>query len=113
MGQAMGEHQAFVADALVAEAQARAGGLDDLGPGPYPEPLARFVHSLNGEARLNDVGRYMARERILLHTANRLHYVEDRKRFPDIADVRIEKPVFIVGLPRTGTTILHDILDQD
>jgi hypothetical protein len=109
----MGEHQAFVADALVAEARARAGGLDDLGPGPFLEPLARFVDSLNSEARLNEVGRYMARERILLHTVNRLHYVEDRKRFPAIADVTIEKPVFIVGLPRTGTTILHDILDQD
>ena len=39
--------------------------------------------------------------------------MEDRKRFPEIADVAIERPVFIVGLPRTGTTILHDILDQD
>jgi hypothetical protein len=103
----------LVADALVAEAQDRAGGLTDLGPGPYLEPLGRFVDSLNAEARLNDVGRYMARERILLHTVNRLHYVEDRVRNPAIADVAIERPVFIVGLPRTGTTILHDILAQD
>jgi len=68
---------------------------------------------LNADARLNAVGRYIATERILLHTVNRLNYVEDRKRFPAIADVGIEKPVFIVGLPRTGTTILHDILAQD
>jgi hypothetical protein len=59
------------------------------------------------------VGRLIARERALGHTVNRLNYVDDRKRFPAIADERIEAPVFIVGFPRTGTTILHDILAQD
>ncbi len=103
----------FEVEPLVEEAQQRAEGLDDLGAGPYVEPLGLFVDSLNEEARLNQVGEYIARERILLHTVNRLHYVEDRKRYPGIADVQIERPVFIIGLPRTGTTILHDILDQD
>jgi len=103
----------FEVEPLVEEAQQRAGGLDDLGAGPYVEPLGLFVDSLNEEARLNQIGEYIARERILLHTVNRLHYVEDRKRYPGIADVQIERPVFIIGLPRTGTTILHDILDQD
>lgn len=103
----------FEVEPLVEEAQQRAGGLDDLGAGPYVEPLGLFVDSLNEEARLNQIGEYIAQERILLHTVNRLHYVEDRKRHPGIADVQIERPVFIIGLPRTGTTILHDILDQD
>ena len=44
---------------------------------------------------------------------NRLNYVNDRKRFPAIAGERIVAPVFIIGFPRTGTTILHDILAQD
>ncbi len=109
----MSRNQDLVVEDLVVEAQERTGGLDDFGSDPYVEPLARFVDSLNTEARLNDVGRFMAKARVLLHTVNRLHYVEDRKRFPAIADVTIEKPVFIVGMPRTGTTILHDILDQD
>lgn len=109
----MHEGEVFAVEPLLAEATARAGGLTDLGDGPYVEPLGIFVASLNDEARLNDVGRFLARERILLHTVNRLHYVEDRKRNPGIADVEIVKPVFIVGLPRTGTTILHDILNQD
>jgi hypothetical protein len=107
------DEREFHTDALVREAHERTGGLEDLGDGPYLEGLGRFVESLNGEARLNDVGRFMAKERMLLHTVNRLAYVEDRKRHPEIAQVGIEKPVFIVGLPRTGTTILHDILDQD
>lgn len=109
----MANGKTFEVEPLVEEAQQRAEGLDDLGTGPYVEPLGLFVDSLNEEARLNQIGEYIARERILLHTVNRLHYVEDRKRYPGIADVQIERPVFIIGLPRTGTTILHDILDQD
>jgi hypothetical protein len=103
----------FVVEPLVAEGQARAGGLTDFGPGPFVDPLAIFVESLNRDARLNDVGRYIAKERILLHIVNRLQYAEDRKRYPGIAQVNVERPVFIIGLPRTGTTILHDILAQD
>jgi hypothetical protein len=109
----MADLEQFHAGALLAEAQERTGGLEDLGDGPFLEGLERFADSLDRDAKLNDVGRYMAKERALLHTVNRLRYTEDRKRHPAISDVTIEKPVFIIGLPRTGTTILHDILDQD
>jgi hypothetical protein len=100
-------------DALIEEATRRAGGLRDLGTGPYLEPMKRLIASLSGEAQLNAIGRAIARERILGHTVSRLQYVEDRKRFPEIAKQEITRPVFIIGLPRTGTTILHDILAQD
>ncbi len=100
-------------DALLSEASERAGGLHDLGEGPYLDGLNRLVDSLENEARLTPIGRVIGRERILGHTVSRLQYVDDRKRFPEIAAQKIEKPVFIVGLPRTGTTILHDILAQD
>jgi hypothetical protein len=98
---------------LLSEAHSRSGGLDDLGAGPFLEPLGRLVESLEGEARLNTIGRVIARERILSHTVNRLGYTNDRKQFPEIASQEIVKPIFIIGLPRTGTTILHDILAQD
>lgn len=100
-------------DELLAEATQRTGGLTDLGPAYFVENLARFIPSLETEARLNTLGRVIAKERILGHTVSRLHYVNDRKRFPEIAKQQIVKPVFIIGLPRTGTTILHDILAQD
>jgi hypothetical protein len=103
----------FDRDALLAQGQERAGGLTELGPGEFLEGLDRFVDSLNRDGRLNDAGRYIAQERILLHVKNRLQYVRDRERYPEIAQVDVVKPVFIVGLPRTGTTILHDILNQD
>jgi hypothetical protein len=104
---------AFDRDVLLAKGVDRAGGLTELGAGQFLEGMGRFVDSLNAEARLNDIGRLVAEERILLHVVNRLNYVNDRKQYPGIADVEVVKPVFIVGLPRTGTTILHDILNQD
>ena len=103
----------FEVDDIFTEASQRTGGLDDLGDGPFVEPLGRFLDSLNRDARLNDLGELIARERALLHAVNRLNYVNDRKRFPEIADEKIVSPVFIIGFPRTGTTILHDILAQD
>jgi hypothetical protein len=103
----------FEVSAVVAEGARRTGGLDDFGEGPFLEPMALFLESLEREARLSEIGRLIAQERVLLHTVNRLNYVNDRKRFPAIADERIVAPVFIIGFPRTGTTILHDILAQD
>jgi len=103
----------FEVGPLVAEASRRTGGLDDFGEGPFLEPMALFLESLEREAQLNEMGRVIARERVLLHTVNRLDYVHDRQQFPGIADERIVAPVFIIGFPRTGTTILHDILAQD
>ncbi len=103
----------FDRDTLLAKGQERTGGLTDLGTGQFLEGMGRFVDSLNAEARLNDIGRFIAEERVLLHVVNRLHYVHDREQYPEIAAVDVVKPVFIIGLPRTGTTILHDILNQD
>ena len=103
----------FNVDTLLEEARTRTNGLDDFGEGPFLQPLGLFVDSLENEAMLNPIGKWIAKERCLGHIVNRLHYVNDRKRFPDIAKQNIEKPVFIIGFPRTGTTILHDILAQD
>lgn len=102
-------------DAILAESIRRADGRDDLGDGSefFLEGLGRFMDSLHSDARLNPTGEFIASERALLHTVNRLDYTADRALFPEIAGQRIEKPVFIIGMPRTGTTILHDILARD
>ena len=100
------------ADDLLAEASGRAGGLTDTGD-DLTVPLTYFADSLAAEGRLTEFGELVARERILLHLVNRLNYVEDRKKYAEIAEQRVERPVFIIGFPRTGTTILHDILAKD
>lgn len=102
-------------DWMLEEASRRTGGLTDLGDDAdvYLEGLGRVLGSLRTESSLNELGHLIARERMLGHTVNRLGYVDDRKTDPAVAAQEIEKPVFIIGMPRTGTTILHDILAQD
>jgi hypothetical protein len=75
MSSASGD-ESFTVEAILAEAGRRTGGLDDLGDGPFVEPLALFLESLHREARLNEIGRVIASERALGHTVNRLNYVK-------------------------------------
>ena len=59
------------------------------------------------------LGRLALRQECLRLLSNRLHMQEDLQRCPRIAHTPIKKPLVIVGLPRTGTTVLHHLLAQD
>ena len=100
-------------DSILEEASRRAGGLTDTGEAQFSEGLRRLSDSLEREGRLTPIGRLIARERAILSTVNRLNYLEDRRKYPSIADEKVVAPVVVVGMPRTGSTILHDILAQD
>lgn len=54
-----------------------------------------------------------AAQRLLQLLSIRLHLVEDQLRHPEILAGKIERPLVIIGLPRTGTTILYDLLALD
>lgn len=103
----------LTADALLETAR-RNTGLADFGDdADWREGFERLLASLNEEARLNAVGRLIAFHELLRHLENRLRVTDDIKRNPEILDVEIVKPLFMVGLPRTGSTIMHDLLAQD
>jgi hypothetical protein len=87
--------------------------LDDFGPDDFFEPLSRLLESCERDARLNLVGRIALRADILHCLRNRLLLQRDRDAHPGIATEKIQSPLFIVGLPRTGTTILHTLLMAD
>ncbi len=97
----------------VIAAARRATGLDDFGGEEFREPLRRVVDGCEREARLTAIGRIAARSDIVSLLANRLRLVEDRKRHPAIAGEAIRRPLFILGLPRTGSTLLHHLLARD
>jgi len=97
----------------LAAAACRRTGLEDFGDGAFREPLALVVRSLDTEARLNLIGRIAARQDILRLLSNRLKMVEDARRHPEITSGAIRRPIFVTGLPRTGTTLLHGLLAQD
>jgi hypothetical protein len=97
---------------LVEEAVA-ATGEDDFGDPAWQEGLDILLDSLVEEARLNDLGVEIASAEMANYLANRLAITAWRRHHPDVADGAIERPIFIVGQPRTGTTILFDLLAQD
>ena len=99
-------------EALVDEAVRRTG-LGDFGGDSWREGFEIFVEALNAEARLNLVGRVLARSDILNWLENLLLLADTRKRHVAIGGVSIERPIFITGLPRTGTSILHELLGRD
>jgi hypothetical protein len=87
--------------------------LEDFGDEAFRRPLGILLQSFEKDADLNLVGRICVHSEILRMLCNRLRMVEDRKRRPDIADERIRRPLFITGLPRSGSTFLHTLMAQD
>jgi hypothetical protein len=88
-------------------------GEDDFGESTWEEGLDVLLDSLVNEARLNDIGVEIAVGDVNGYLGNRLAINAWRRDHPEVADGTIEKPLVIVGQPRTGTTILHDLLAQD
>jgi len=99
-------------DALVAEANAKAGrsGFTDES---FREPLARLAAALDREANLSDVGRATQHARLVESLVMRHVLEEHEARHPEIRREEIAGPLVIVGLARTGTTMLHRLLSAD
>ena len=88
-------------------------GLKDFGEKEFREPLAVLVMSLDKEADLNTAGRQMHYQRILNSLKNRLRMQQWIKQNPEILAESLLPPVVIVGLTRTGTTLMHRLLACD
>jgi len=88
-------------------------GLSNFGEWPLIEPLKCLVEDFNNESELTLKGKFFARMDLLRILTNRLQLVEDRQLYPQIGEEKIEKPVFITGLPRSGTTLLHNLIATD
>ncbi len=99
-------------DEIADEARTRTG-LSDFGDEAFWEPYRILVDAIRDEARLHPLGRLLARDDLVNALQIRLETTETRKRHPEIAKERIERPIFITGLPRTGTSILHELLAVD
>src|SRR6266498_2481829 len=87
--------------------------LDDFGEGDFFEALLRLLESCQSEARLNLIGKIALRTDVLQTLCSRLQMERDRQLYPKIAQQEIREPLFIVGLPRSGTTLLHTLLAAD
>jgi Sulfotransferase family len=99
-------------DRLLAEAMERTGEVD-LGDPSWEEGFDILLDSLRDEANLNELGMEIALAELTAYLSNRLMITAWRTSHPEIVKEAISRPIVIVGQPRTGTTILYDLLGQD
>ena len=100
------------AKALLDAAQ-QATGLSNFGDPSYLDPLNRFVDALNNEAKLNARGEKSLEGNIIATLINRLKIEDHLAKHPELLQRPIEKPMFVFGLPRTGTTLVINLLNAD
>jgi len=100
------------ADELMTRAQRRMN-LVDFGSTPFQEPLQNLLRACREEAELSLFGRFATRWDAVRFLSNLLRLREEERRAPKILEERIERPIFIAGLPRSGTTFLHSLLAED
>lgn len=97
---------------LLRHAQRRTG-LHDWGDESALTGLTRLTSALNEQAHLSQAGRIAAYFNLLDQLSVRLRLIDYRTQRAEVAQQVISQPLFILGLPRTGTTILYELIAQD
>jgi hypothetical protein len=95
------------------ETARRRTGLHDFGDVDFGEPLQRLLQSCANEAGLGLIGRMATRWDVVRFLSNLLRLRQVELAAPATLDERIERPIFITGLPRSGTTFLHRLMTMD
>jgi hypothetical protein len=96
-------------EGLLAAAR-RQTGLSDWGDRSFLVGLRLLLDDAEQHGDHNLLGKLVLRQTLVRILANRLRVEDDLERHPEILEVPIARPLFIVGLPRTGTTLLHNLL---
>lgn len=99
--------------ALKAAATELGGGLTDFGDAPLDEPLDLLCGSLNDELEFHGLGRVQVFNQLVGLLTMRLRFEALWRTHPEILNLPVERPIVIIGLPRSGTTILHRLLSRD
>ena len=108
----MAEDIQLIPNAMIAEAIAQTG-LTDFGDAPMMEGLQALCRSLQTEVRLTEEGRSRIVNELVNVLAQRLQVEDWYKRHPEIDAVEIKAPLFIMGLPRSGTSALSQFFAED
>jgi len=88
-------------------------GLEDFGPPDYRERLGLWLSEVDEDAERTAIGRYGLFNDSVRHASSRLLVHDLLKRHPEIHDQPIERPVIVIGLPRSGTTHLVNLIASD
>lgn len=87
-------------------------GLTDWGDEDFLGPLDRLLDAFEREADLSPLGRLAVRSTLVRLLSHRLKIRRDVTREPRILDAPVAKPLFVFGLPRAGTALVHRRLAQ-
>ena len=88
-------------------------GLDDFGPGDFRERLALWLSEMDEDRERTGLGRASLWNDAVRCAANRLRIRALLNEHPEILRVAIERPIIVVGLPRSGTTHLVNLIAAD
>ncbi|MFV8244929.1 sulfotransferase family protein [Mycolicibacterium peregrinum] len=98
---------------MLAEARMQAG-VDDLDDTDvFSDRLAAHVAAIEADTGLTQLARMTLRARVVRLLRNRLSLTDLIKRYPEIESIPIEKPFIVVGMPRSGTTHLVNLVAAD
>ena len=92
---------------------ARLTGYEDFGDTGYREGLRVLLEAFDSDLRLTDIGQQMVFNSVLSTLKARLYAERGWKAVPAVLATPIHRPVFVLGLPRTGTTAMHRLLSID
>ncbi len=99
--------------AAVLSAAVERTGLEDFGPPDFHERLALWLEEIDQDPERTGLGRLGVYGDCTRYAANRLRIRDLLKRHPEIQDVEIRQPLIVVGLPRSGTTHLVNLIAAD
>jgi len=97
----------------VCDAAIERTGLADFGPDDFRDRLGVQLAEMDGDDERTGLGRLLMYADCTRYAANRLRIEDLLRRHPEILEVPIEKPVIVIGLPRSGTTNLVNLLAAD
>lgn len=109
---ALGTEVKLDKDTLIKSAR-KESGLKDLGSDFWDEPLDKLLYSINNEAQLHPIGRFITKKRLENLLSVRLRAEDYFKKHPEILDQSLYPVTVILGLQRTGTTKLQRLLASD
>jgi hypothetical protein len=106
-------HVEFDIDRMLAEAEEQASATDLDDTDGLGDRLTAHVAAIEGDDGLTQLTRGSLRQRVVRLLRNRLSLTELVKRYPEIESIPIEKPFIVVGMPRSGTTHLVNLIAAD
>src|SRR5215831_14587926 len=101
----------FNAETIISEAETKVG-IADGDPGARGN-LESLIASMQSTFPMSESGEAKVRAQFLMGTTNRLESLKWVRDYPEIAQEPIEAPVFLMGLPRSGTTYFQYLFDRD